>query len=332
MRSNIYWAAVIGIVAMCANAPAQSYPPAFSAASSYAVGDQVQLNGNVLRCTHAVTPGGFKYDDWEMLLVRSNTVLEVGIGQTFSTLQLAWQYAENATIAEGAYLHIYVSTAKGNHSETLAKQFSLDHPFGAQISVIGDNAGNIDFDFSQSNGFVIDSGHSLAALSGISITANIGIGSYDGLVASSNAALTSVASVTFNGNFQTYVEATSGAVVNFLGTDKFNGNESTLISADGGTIYIPSNTSLNGGVLSNYAIYAVNGARVFVGSGSSVINCSNANIYADFGSLVNVNGCTLHGGSEGGFDVQATHGSSVLAVGDGTPNTSVDSSSNVFSS
>ena len=65
------------LVFSIAAASAQSFPPAWSSSATYVVGDQAQLNGNVIRCTHANT-GGFKYDQWELWEVRANTVLKIG--------------------------------------------------------------------------------------------------------------------------------------------------------------------------------------------------------------------------------------------------------------
>jgi len=150
-------------------ARAQSYPPEWKSTSSYAIGDQVQLNGNVLRATHAVTPGGFKYDEWELWEVRANSNVMIGSGQTFTTFPAAWAYVQNARIAEGAYLHLYISTAKMAFSENFTSPVNLNHPFGANISIIGDNQADVNLSFS-ATGFTLDSGHSIALISGMTLT------------------------------------------------------------------------------------------------------------------------------------------------------------------
>jgi len=238
--TKLIGAITIAVLAVAAHP--QSYPPAWSSASSYAVGDQVQLKGNVLRATHAVVPGGFKYDDWEMWEVRANTIVFVGAGQSFSTLPTAWSWVQNARVASGAYLHIYISTAHGNYNETLSSPFSLDHQSGSQISLIGDNQANINF---SSSGFVIDSGHTFASLSGVTV----GVSGGSGLNAVSGGAIEDVSNTTIsntaNPGFGTGVAVTQGAM--HLETSVTITGFATAISADlGGSVVLASHFPLNG--------------------------------------------------------------------------------------
>jgi len=189
---------------------AQHYPPTFSQSVSYAVGDQVQLNGNVLRATHAVTPGTFKYDEWELWEVRSNTTVMIGVSQTFPTLPAAWNYVHNARIADGAYLHLYISTVHGLYNETLSAPFSLDQSSGSAISLLGDTESNVNLSFTSTKGFVIDSGHSFASVSNLTLNgANTGEG---GFYASGGASISNIAGCSISG-FSSEIYADTNASI-----------------------------------------------------------------------------------------------------------------------
>jgi hypothetical protein len=152
-------------------AHAQACPPAFSGSARYAIGDQVQANGNLYRAIKAVSNGNnpsSDYTDWELNLVRSNTTLTIGAGQTFPTLTSAWNYALNAKVADGAYLHFYISSQNGNYSQQLTAPLLLDHASGARIAILGDNPANDTLSFT-ANGIIVDTGHSLNTISGLGI-------------------------------------------------------------------------------------------------------------------------------------------------------------------
>jgi hypothetical protein len=212
MRLKLFGLALL-VLSLWNAANAQSYPPAWSSANHYAVGDQAQVSGNVVRCISPVTPGGFKYSQWELWQVRANTTLLVGPGQTFPILTTAWAYAQNARIAGGVYLHIYFDSVKGNISENISAPFSLDHPSGGQISLIGDHPQNIVMNFTGSSGFTLDSGHSISSIQNITVSGVAGIdGNNNGLYVSSNATIGSVSGVTIEG-FGTGVYADTGGYV-----------------------------------------------------------------------------------------------------------------------
>ncbi len=123
---------------------AQSNPPAWSSSAVYAVGDQVQTGGNVYRAiTKISSPSGTSpavdYTHWQLSQVLSNTTLLIGGGQTFPNLVTAWTYALYARVADGVYLHFYISTARGDFQEDFGGPFLLDHGSGARIAILGDN-------------------------------------------------------------------------------------------------------------------------------------------------------------------------------------------------
>lgn len=177
----------LGVLAICLTMPlfsqAQSFPPAFSKTASYAAGDIVQYGGNWYRAMKALSANGpypaSAYGDWELNYVRSNTTLVIGVGQPFANLVYAWQFGRNARIADAAYLHFSISTQHGNFTETFNGPFSLDHGSGALISIIGDVVDNITLNFpANTNGLVIDTGHTIAAISGVQITGVLNAASF----------------------------------------------------------------------------------------------------------------------------------------------------------
>jgi len=298
----------------------QTYPPAWHSTSTYAIGDQVQLNGNVLRATHAVPAGGFKYDDWELWDVRANTTLLIGTGQTFGSLAAAWSYAQNARVTDGAYLHFYIDTAHGKFSENFSAPFSLDHGSGARISIMGDVSSNVTLNFtsSQSNGFMIDTGHCLAVLTNLTITASSG--NY-GLYAVGNATIGAITGVNFSG-FPIFVYADKNASLTFEANTSWSGFVAAACEAyNGATVSFGIGFTLNGqlppgragvpGTTNNagFGLEAYYGGHISAPS-CSIKNCSTGVFAHDFGRM------TLDSGtieSNGTYGILADTGGQVSA-------------------
>jgi hypothetical protein len=178
---------------------AQSYPPAWNTKSAYAVGDQVQLNGNIYRAIKAVTPNlspAVYFNYWELNYVRSNTTLLIGDQEQFSTLLNAWDYVLEARVADGVYLHLSIVTAHGGFNETFSAPFSLDHSSGARISILGDNASKINLSFPGSNCFTIDSGHTFGTLSNMTLN-QPELATNSGIYCSQNSCINLVSGITF---------------------------------------------------------------------------------------------------------------------------------------
>ncbi len=194
-------------------AKAQSYPPVWSNVGNYVPGDMVTDYGNVYRCiksvnTHYLDPSK-TYANWELYYVRNNTTLMVGVEQTFPTLAAAWANAQNCHIAEGVYLHLSISTTNGNLSENLGSGINLDQPCGANISIIGDNENNINF--TSLNGIMLDTGHSIGLVSGITLTGNSPNFS-TGIALTTNATIGTVTESTIQ-DCQTAIDVDQGARV-----------------------------------------------------------------------------------------------------------------------
>jgi hypothetical protein len=252
-------AAVIAIAAPSA-CKAQSYPPAWNSAATYAPGDQVQENGNIYRAVKSVTPGqdpAVSYGSWELNFVRTNTTLLIGSGETFPTLALAWGYILNARVADGAYLHLYIATTHANFSESFTAPFSLDHGSGSRISILGDNRANIDLTFSAS-GFTIDSGHVFGTLSGLTVATSSG--GY-GLTASQEATIASIAEMTFSG-CATAVYASLGANLTFSNSIDLAGCVNGFTS-DQAMIKIATGMTIAGtGTAKGTGLYAIDNGSI----------------------------------------------------------------------
>ena len=332
---------------------AQSYPPAWKSSATYAIGDQVQLNGNVLRATHAVTAGSFKYDDWELWDVRANTTIMIGVGQTFTSLQSAWTYVQNARVAEAVYLHLYISTAHGNLVDNFTGSFSLDHLSGARISILGDNAANIFMGgtagFPAGNGFTLDSGHSFGAISNIQIK---GYGYNDNppsagnaISLSNNASIGDLAGVEMS-YWTDGVCAAQGSSVHISKTVTVTNSENGMEATQNGQISIDSGWTSSGIYLE--ALYAHLGGQISA-EGCTISGAENG-VHAEEGGIIdaaycNISGCdvganaTLRGyinvaqgkfSSSPDYDVSCTNGS-VMVISDATLSSkNIDSTGSYF--
>jgi hypothetical protein len=267
---------------------AQSYPPAWKSTGTYAIGDLAQENGNVYRAIRAVTAPNLDpakyYTYWELYDVRANTTLLIGPEETFPTLVLAWNYALNGRISPAVYLHFQISTGHGDLNETFTSGFSLDHPYGANISILGDSAAKINFTFSAlgSNGFVIDNGHTIAALSNMTLTGNEG---NDGLYAGNNANIGLITDLQFTGGFDVFLYAIQNATLVINANASYtNFTFSACTAVDGASVLFYQGLTLNGtlkgagrGPLAQtngtYGLQAVYGGQI-TASNANISNCA----------------------------------------------------------
>jgi predicted outer membrane repeat protein len=199
-----------------------------------------------------------------MNLVRANTTLMIGTSQTFPSLAAAWNHILNARVADGVYLHLYLSSANGSLEETFSSAFLLDHGSGARIAILSDNITKNSLFFSGCNGFIIDSGHSFNTLSGFKISAVQPPSNGTGIVATNQATISSV-----------------GIYV----TDFPNGYE----AANGGRLTV--NSSLGGLVgFTSQAAYATSGGGIQFGTAFSITgpgpNSQCSGLVADTGGFI----------------------------------------------
>ncbi len=315
-------------------ATAQAFPPTWASSSSYVAGDIVQYGGNWFRALKTVTPStnspAINYTNWELNFVRSNTTVLIGAGEAFPNLAYAWQYGHNARIADSAYLHYTIMATSEAFSENFSAGFSLDHGSGPLVSIIGNDMGDIGLNFPSTNGFVIDSNHSLASLSGVILT---GIGGNTAIVASSGASL-NLSDVTING-FSTGISEYQGATVNVSGFSNINCANGCYADSSG-SIYLASQTVLQPTAESSgNGLYAAQNATI-IAEGISIgahhgyakavwaenngsIDVSSANIsdstygcYADWGGRITLSDAFP---SQNTYDVDVLEGGTVFAGG-----------------
>ncbi len=227
-------------------ASAQSYPPVWTNTSSYVSGDMVTDYGNVYRCikpviSHYLDPSK-TYANWELYYVRSSTSVLIGQGQPFPDLATAWTYAKNCHIAEGAYLHLTISSADGPLSENLGNGLNLDHPSGANISIIGDSPGSIVL--TSLNGLQLDTGHSIALISGIELKGSkYGMGT--GLLVTGNASvgMLSNASITYSA---VSIEAIEGGRIHCASSVNLTDFYTAVSATKGGGVVFDPNLVITG--------------------------------------------------------------------------------------
>jgi hypothetical protein len=292
------------------HAQAQTFPPVWSASSSYVEGDLVQLGGNCFRASKSVTGKNpnIAYNFWELTFVRNNTTLMIGTGQTFPTLASAWSYIVNARVSDGAYLHLYISSVNGDFSETFTTSFLLDQASGARVAILGDSSANDVLTFNGVNGLVIDTGHSFNTISGITIKGNE-TGGTDGIEAGSQSSISSLSSLVVDG-FTRDIDVTQGANIvsaartvvlsGFAGTAVFASTSASVVFPEGVAI---DNGAGKGPTSNNYkgiALGADFGGQI-VAPNSSLLAC-NVGAQAEHQGIIDISSATL----ENNYGVIAT--------------------------
>ncbi len=284
--------AALAICFMPALSRAQSFPPAWSASATYSAGDLVQEGGNTYRAIKAVPitnldPAKY-YTYWELNYVRSNTTLLIGQGEPFATFSAAWNSILNCRVADGVYLHLYISSFHGPLTQTYNSSFSLDQDSGSRISIIGDNPNGITFNFPSAGGLTIDSCHALAGISNIDVT---GQSAQNGITASNGASIQGLENVTVNG-FGVALEAESNASITGISNCTWE----------------------NIGIIGGYAITGGNltFAQGFVFDGTGAIVNTQYGFVADYGGSINAFQPTIH---NTGTALKAAHGGNIIAQG-----------------
>jgi hypothetical protein len=274
-------------------AKAQSYPPAWNATATYAIGDVVQENGNWYRAIKAVTTHNLDpakvFTYWELNYVRGNTTLYVGAQETFATFLEAWNYALNAKISDAVYLHFYISSFHGNLTQTFSSSFSLDHQSGGRISIIGDNPANIVMNFDL-GGMTIDGGHNLASITGVGF-----YGSQGGSVAidaSGGASISSLGNLMFHGFDVGLMADSNGSIRNVGSLSAVTINTALVEATSSGSIIFTTELNFSGaGTLPLYGLYANDGG-VIVCNICTLSDC-NYGICADHSGVIEATGCNV---------------------------------------
>jgi hypothetical protein len=265
--------ALFAVLMLSSFSRAQTSPPSWSSTKSYVAGDTVQLGGNTYRAIQPVAAGKgdptTNYGSWELNYVRNNTTLMIGVGQTFPTLTAAWTYLLNARVADGAYVHLYISSQNGDFIDSLPSSFVLDHAYGPRIAILGDNESNDFVSFSNAtNGFVIDTGHSFNTISGITISEAKTPNASDGIRAESEGTISALANIDI-GSFTTGIHVSEGASISLSSNiGFFNIGTQVCLAESSASIVLNSAVSLN---QTN-----TGGAYGFVAQVGGVIYCQGA--------------------------------------------------------
>jgi hypothetical protein len=273
---NRLCAMVLATVGLAVYAGAQSYPPAWNVFAHYAAGDQVQIGGNIYRATHAVAAGTnptTDYADWQMKEVLASTTLMIGIDQTFPTYEDAWSYIPNAKVADGAYLHLYISTAKGNYSDEEGAPILLDHGSGARIALLGDNPLNVVFSFGGA-GMILDTGHAFNTISNISLNGNSEADQRDGIKADLQASIGAISNTIVTG-FLNDIHVTQDASVSISsGTVLEQFVDCGALAETGGSLVLNGDLTINQPELSQNGsgIVASLAGIVYIPNGVTISN------------------------------------------------------------
>lgn len=331
----------LGTVALAAVVGAQS-PPLWNATATYTAGNTVQgSDSNYYRCVytsknHAPTidTGGY----WELNQVHTATTLTVGVGQRFTNLLSAWNFIRAAIIPAHFLVTIKILTTKGNFTENFTSAINLDHAFGANITISGDNAQKIALNFKNSSGFVLDTGHTIGPIANLTLVGNPANSAY-GVYVDSGA--------TFNGNalvlndFQTSVYANDGSRL-ICQSMNSNGFSQQAALASNHSFMDLALSNFVGNASDTYGVFADIGSTMYFGYatlsnvGGPGIECGDNSIV--FATNANISGCS-YGVQAGvranvtislgaikncGYGVSATFGSLVNAQGTTTQNNTID--------
>lgn len=329
----------IVILSVVSVAAAQTNPPAYNGSASYATGDIVTWNGNYYRAI-AATRGNspITYQYWELHEVHypvynpaspSATTynLGVGVGQPFPNLAIAWNFIKNAVIAQSSQVQLNIRTTNGALNENFTQPLNLDQPFGANISIVGDNSSNINLEFVEPtvnsappiNGIVLDTGHSLKSLQNVTVSAVNDASDDYGLFVDTSASL-NVANVTVD-NFDVGAQVQHGG--HLYCTSSSNSQNSLTVASFGlAAIFaqdfafiscrkIIVNGKLTGTVTSTNGIVADNHSEIYA-YGAQVSNLTNNGVWAQHNSTISAedsmctNAVTCYVASDRGYIDAAT--------------------------
>jgi hypothetical protein len=309
-------AAIATLFALSSLAIAQTNPPAWSSTASYKIGDIVSYEGIDFQCLLNETtthPNPHVPADWDIYFVYSgNVTVPVGPTAACTSLTSAWSYIKYARIAVGASITI---SLQSNYSESFNTSFSLDHPFGAQIFIIGNDTSQIASFPKAGAGFVLDTGHTLGGLEGLTIVGPTKGSNGTPAVEVKDKALLSNASNLYIQSFDIGLETDSGeinnvsalylhqfitggvlssghgAVINITGAITIEGNNTSsnvpaygFEATQGGSINCCPSCAAND-CLNNFC--ASNNGAIYCFGSSSTDSTTNSDAYLDCYSATN---------------------------------------------
>jgi len=269
---------------------AQSNPPVFSTTTSYQKGAEIQYAGNTFRALNAVSASSnlptTDYNDWELYFVRADTTLMIGPSQTFPDIPTAWTYLLNATIADGAYVHMIVG-AGGADTENLSGPLILNHRNGANISIVN-NFGLVELQFpTGSAGIVISNGHKFGGIFGQTGLYILGTSGTYGVQVNQNSTLSHCDELVING-FGEGMEAGSNSSI-YSVNPGLEGDGDGAEALYGGYISLTS-LDIGPGDLTGAGLLTIGGQIAAVNS--TIEGCATG-AWAKDGGFIDVSGCTM---------------------------------------
>ncbi|HEY3782268.1 MAG TPA: carbohydrate-binding protein [Fimbriimonadaceae bacterium] len=313
-----FFVAISTVFALAVAAGAQSNPPAWNASTIYKVGDLASYVGNTFQCqineTSTNRPNPHTASWGAYFLYSGPSTIAVGPSETFKTLEAAWNYIKDARISANSSVTI---SFDANFTENIATSFSLDHPYGSQIHIVGNHKGQgINFNGSY-GGLLIDNGNSIAELRGFKISLAKNIQGSKGIYVGDRAHLNSLTSVDIIG-FDNGVVCDDGRI-NDLESLTFQGFGTNAVEAEsGGSITVNGELRIDGS-LATYSLsepvgfYATEGGSIHCGS-CIVSNCFVAFEAKDNGTLY-ADESTANGSDSGADGYYAINHSTILAFG-----------------
>jgi len=179
MFVRTYHALRFGIVALCVLAFAglanAQTPPVWKATTSYQAGNLVVgSDTNTYRSILASTGHNPVVDAdgwWELSQTYVPTTLIVGVKQRFTKIEQAWGFLRHAVIPSSAPVTISLSTQNAAFEEVLTAPINLDHAFGANISIVGDDELTVHVECASGvSAFKLDSNDTFGGLKNMTIT------------------------------------------------------------------------------------------------------------------------------------------------------------------
>jgi hypothetical protein len=211
-RMRYALASLTALLAFSAASQAQSNPPTWNATEAYKVGDLVSYEGVTFQCLineTTVHPNPHTLS-WGINYVYSGVVpIPVGPSEPIKTLTQAWTYIAGARISNNSSIVIELDA---NYSESFSTSFSLDHPFGSKISIVGKFGALATFS-AVAAGFTLDSNHSFADLEGLEMVGpGSGTQGYAAIQTSQNSCLSKLQNMTIE-NFDIGLSADTGSTI-----------------------------------------------------------------------------------------------------------------------
>jgi hypothetical protein len=309
-------ASAFSLFILATTSQAQSHPPAWNATASYQIGDLVTYEAVEFKClinetTVHPTP---HTTYWRVSFVYSGPLtIPVGPGEVMTTLTAAWDYIAFARIADNSSVTL---SLESTYHASLATSFSLDHPFGSKISIVGADAGaSVNFTTS-GTGFTLDSADSFGELAELTISTLVGGGyGVPCIGVTENATLSKLQNVSIE-NFDLGIMADSGGTIESVRTTVITGFKiGGVCAGHNATVNITSPISViaatTSGLPPTYAFNSQGGTLLCNGCTGS--NCQY-NFYASDGGKMQATGAASASPNGKGVGFYAQDRSSINAT------------------